>query len=154
MRFLIHHQSRNLMRQVCYTEPPGKSSVDTVWKRAGAFKKYLAGHWMSHLYITVYQRLTSTNQINEPYDIIGEQKHIFLFSFEKSLQCRSFNGEILSSSAKTDSSIYANLFRWRHCSNKQLPLAVFTPKLCPKTKWLPIVPDWSKQLWFGHMHIT
>ena len=44
----------NLMRQmVCYTEPSEKSSMETVWKRAGTFKKYLAGDWMNHLSITV-----------------------------------------------------------------------------------------------------
>ena len=30
-----------------------KSSFETVWKRAGTFKKYLAGDWMNHLSITV-----------------------------------------------------------------------------------------------------
>ena len=49
----------NLMHQmVCYTEPSEKSSLETVWKRAGTFKKYLAGDWMNHLSITVYHCLT------------------------------------------------------------------------------------------------
>ena len=32
---------------VCYTESSEKSSMETVWKEAGAFKKYLAGDCMN-----------------------------------------------------------------------------------------------------------
>lgn len=32
---------------------PWKSSMETVWKSAGTFKKYLAGDWMNHLSTTV-----------------------------------------------------------------------------------------------------
>ena len=49
---------------VCYTKLPGKEPLETVWKRAGTFKKYLAGDWTNHLSITVCHRLTSTNQNN------------------------------------------------------------------------------------------
>ena len=39
----------DLTRQmVCYTEPSEKSSLETVWKRADTFKKYVAGDWMNH----------------------------------------------------------------------------------------------------------
>ena len=49
----------NLMRQmVCFTESSEKSSLETVWKRSGSFKKYLAGDKMNHLSITVYQGLS------------------------------------------------------------------------------------------------
>ena len=42
------------MRQmVCYTEPSEKLSMETVWKRAGTFKKYLGVDWMNHLSISV-----------------------------------------------------------------------------------------------------
>ena len=42
----------NLTRQmVCYTEPSEKLSLETVWKRAGTFRKYMAGDWMNHLSI-------------------------------------------------------------------------------------------------------
>lgn len=35
---------------VCHTQPCGKSSMGSVWKRAGTFKeKVLAGDWMNHL---------------------------------------------------------------------------------------------------------
>ena len=40
-------------QMVCYTEPSEKLSLETVWERAGTFKKYLAGDWMNHLSITV-----------------------------------------------------------------------------------------------------
>ena len=37
---------------VCCTEPSGKSCLETVWKRAGTFKKHLAGDWigLEHLF--------------------------------------------------------------------------------------------------------
>lgn len=36
----------NPTRQVvCYTEPCGKALLETVWERAGTFKKHLAGDW-------------------------------------------------------------------------------------------------------------
>ena len=40
---------------VCYTEPSKKPSLTTVWKRAGTFKKYLAGYGMNlyHLYLSI-----------------------------------------------------------------------------------------------------
>ena len=45
-------KTSNLSRQmVCYTEPSEKPSLETVWKRAGTFKKILAGDWMNHLSI-------------------------------------------------------------------------------------------------------
>ena len=66
----------NLTRQmVCYTEPSEKLSLETVWKRTGTFKKYLASDKMHHPSITVYHGLTSTNQINEPYDIEEQRQN-------------------------------------------------------------------------------
>ena len=38
---------------VCYKEPSEKLAIETVWKRAGTCKKYLAGDWMNHLSISV-----------------------------------------------------------------------------------------------------
>ena len=38
---------------VYFTGPSEKSSLETVGKRAGTFKQYLAGDWMKHLSITV-----------------------------------------------------------------------------------------------------
>ena len=48
----------------CSTKPSGEAPQGTVWKRAGTFKKYLAGDRTNHLSITVYHRLTSANQIS------------------------------------------------------------------------------------------
>ena len=39
-------------QMACYTEPSGKSSLESVSIRAGTFHKYLAGDWMDHLSIT------------------------------------------------------------------------------------------------------
>ena len=51
----------NLTRQmVCYTEPSGELSLDTVWKRASTFKKT----WTNHLFNTMFQGLTLTHEIN------------------------------------------------------------------------------------------
>lgn len=46
--------------------------METVWKRTGTFRKDLSGDWTSHSSTTVYHMLISTNQINEPYDVVGE----------------------------------------------------------------------------------
>lgn len=52
--------------------------METVWKKAGAFKKY--GDGMNHLSVTMYHSLT--NQINKPYDVAGasweKSENIFL----------------------------------------------------------------------------
>lgn len=76
----------NLTHQmVCCTGPSGKPSWP-VWKGAGALKKHLAGYWMNHLHITVYHGLTSTNQTNEPHDVVvGSQSELR----KKSLHCCS-----------------------------------------------------------------
>lgn len=65
-----------MMCQMVCAEPPGKLSMETVgnisWTRAGTFKKkkYLAGSWTNHLSIIIKHRLTSTKQINKPYDVV------------------------------------------------------------------------------------
>ncbi len=44
-----------------------KAPLETVGKRAGTLKKYLAGDWINHLSVIVYHLLTSTNDNNKPY---------------------------------------------------------------------------------------
>ena len=83
---------------VCYKEIFCKSSLETLSKRAGTFKKYLAGYWANNLSITVYQVLTSSNQINNgrvlpPEGPVGESnlwqsrqgKSKKIFSIKKSI---------------------------------------------------------------------
>lgn len=52
--FIVVPRFHNLMPQiVSYTEPSEKSSLETIWKRAGTFKKYWAGDWMNHLLLSI-----------------------------------------------------------------------------------------------------
>ena len=57
-------------QMVCYTEPSGKSPLETVWKRTGPFEKVLARSLeepsVSHGWIW-------TNCISKPYHIVGER---------------------------------------------------------------------------------
>lgn len=64
----------NLTRQlVCYTQPSGKSSLETAWKRAGTLRKYLAGDEPTVYHCLSHSALLEGN----------------IFSIVKSLQCRS-----------------------------------------------------------------
>lgn len=60
-----------MQQMVSCIEPSGKtekSSIESVWKRAGALKRSLAGDWTNHLCIAVYHRLTISNHVN---DVVG-----------------------------------------------------------------------------------
>ena len=53
------HEPCNLTRQmICCTELSERLYVETILKRARTFKNYLAGDWMTHLSIIVYNHLT------------------------------------------------------------------------------------------------
>lgn len=41
-------------QMVCHTEPSEKQSSETVWKRAGTFKKYLAGDTINNVCVYLY----------------------------------------------------------------------------------------------------
>lgn len=71
-------------------------------ERQALLRKFVAGDSTNHLSVTVYHGLTTTNQVNEPYDSIGVCKSQLvnksnssvggteenIFSVEKSLLCR------------------------------------------------------------------
>jgi len=55
----------NLMWQmVCCSEPSGKLSMETVWKRARTLHKYLAGDWMKRLSINFLKQQSQLVKIN------------------------------------------------------------------------------------------
>lgn len=53
---------------VCYKEPSGKLSLESVWKR------YLAGDWMNHLSIILYRRVAQTNPVCKTFRVAGARK--------------------------------------------------------------------------------
>ena len=122
-------------QMVCYTELPGKEPLETVWKRAGAFKKYLAGDWTNHLSVTVCHRLTSTNQngsrrapggVSNSYrsQLRGEKRARETFS---AFLCSTFNKNKLFSSDITDVTAVTLTLRSLH---QCLLLLGITPKPC------------------------
>ena len=43
-------------------EPSGETLLESVWKRAGSLKRYLAGDWMNHLSIAIYRKLAKPDR--------------------------------------------------------------------------------------------
>ena len=103
---------------VCFTKPSEEEPLETVSKTAGTFKKYLAGDLKNHLSITVYHKLTLTNQIKRrralrPVEPVGKLNSYQVsrevattcspsWKVISAILCSSFNENILSSYDITD----------------------------------------------------
>ncbi len=78
---------------VCYTEPSGKSSLETVWKRAGASKEFPSGDWTNHLSILANFNQSDIRHINPrrapPAELMGKLLPKKLGRTVKHLQCCS-----------------------------------------------------------------
>ena len=134
---MCRHSS--LRRQiVCYTEPSGKSSVETVWKRAGTFKKYLAG-----LSLANFNKSDQWTMAKTLFSAV-------LFS--------SFNEEIISILDITDAIAASRL------TSLGAAIVVFEWAVASRCCYILTTPqnhvaassssDWSEPLWFSQKHMT
>lgn len=70
-----------------------------VWRRAGAFRKYLAGDWTTHMSITVYHGLISEQQkAIKKYKLKQTKKTFTSRKAFIAVLCCSFNGTLYISS--------------------------------------------------------